>query len=85
MTSVSVEVAIIGAGTAGCFIASLLDEAGVSCRLLEKSRGLGGRCSRRRIDESYALDLGAPECVMGADLEPVLLAKQQARPRSAAR
>ena len=34
MTSVSVEVAIIGAGTAGCFIASLLDEAGIRCRLL---------------------------------------------------
>ena len=78
MTSVSVEVAIIGAGTAGCFIASLLDEAGVSCRLLEKSRGLGGRCSRRRIDDNYSVDLGAPEFAMNADLDPVLLAKQQA-------
>ncbi len=78
MRSVSVEVAIIGAGTAGCFIASLLDEAGVSCRLLEKSRGLGGRCSRRRIDDNYSVDLGAPEFAMNADLDPVLLAKQQA-------
>ena len=78
MTSMSVEVAIIGAGTAGCFIASLLDEAGVSCRLIEKSRGLGGRCSRRRLDDNYSVDLGAPEFAMDAGLDPVLLAKQQA-------
>ncbi|MDY0248495.1 MAG: hypothetical protein RBR45_00390 [Pseudomonas sp.] len=43
MPSGRVEVAIIGAATAGCFIVSLLDEADISCRLLEKSRGLGGR------------------------------------------
>lgn len=78
MTSMSVEVAIIGAGTAGCFIASLLDEAGVSCRLIEKSRGLGGRCSRRRIDDNYSVDLGAPEFAMDVALDPLLLAKQQA-------
>ncbi len=78
MTSLNVEVAIIGAGTAGCFIASLLDEAGVSCRLIEKSRGLGGRCSRRRIDDNYSVDLGAPEFAMSVALDPILLAKQQA-------
>lgn len=55
----NVDIAIIGAGTAGCFLANQLDEAGVSCRLIEKSRGLGGRCSRRRIDHNESIDLGA--------------------------
>lgn len=77
MTSISVEVAIIGAGTAGCFMASLLDKAGVSCHLIEKSRGLGGRCSRRRLEDSDAVDLGAPEFAMDAALDPFLLAQQQ--------
>lgn len=54
------EIAIIGAGTAGCFIAQQLSQAGFDCCLIEKSRGLGGRCSHRRIDESYGIDLGAP-------------------------
>lgn len=44
-----VDVAIVGAGTAGCLMANLLQEAGANCVLIEKSRGLGGRCSRRRV------------------------------------
>jgi predicted NAD/FAD-dependent oxidoreductase len=60
MTTHTTEVAIIGAGTSGCFIASLLNESGIDCYLIEKSRGLGGRCSRRRID-NYGIDLGAPD------------------------
>jgi len=59
------QVAIIGAGTAGCLIANLLNKDGVKCLLLEKSRGVGGRCSRRRIhtDDStnYAIDLGGSD------------------------
>lgn len=62
MRPVTVDVAIVGAGTSGCFIASLLHEAGFNCILIEKSRGLGGRCSRRRVSENgYSVDLGAAE------------------------
>jgi renalase len=61
MSPHTAEVAIIGAGTAGCFIASLLDNAGVDCIVIEKSRGLGGRCSRRRVGSDYDIDLGSPE------------------------
>ena len=62
MHQIAVDVAIIGAGTSGCFIASLLHEAGYNCTLIEKSRGLGGRCSRRRVsDNGYSVDLGASE------------------------
>lgn len=59
MSSMSIDFAIIGAGTAGCFIANLLDEVGFNCVLIEKSRGLGGRCSRRRIGDGDSIDLGA--------------------------
>ncbi|WP_438462411.1 NAD(P)-binding protein [Marinomonas sp. PE14-40] len=47
-----VDVAIIGAGTSGCLMANLLQEADINCVLIEKSRGLGGRCSRRRVTVS---------------------------------
>ena len=69
------DVAIIGAGTAGCFIASLLDEAGIDCLLIEKSRGVGGRCSHRRIDNDYGIDLGAPEFSHSMVTNPLLKEK----------
>ena len=47
MNPLTAEVAVIGAGTAGCFAANLLDEAGIECLLIEKSRGIGGRCRLR--------------------------------------
>jgi renalase len=63
--AVTTEIAIIGAGSAGCLIANLLDKAGIGCLLIEKSRGMGGRCSRRHISTdkkvSYAIDLGSPD------------------------
>ena len=60
MTQAYTEVAIIGAGTSGCLIANLLNETGLDCLLLEKSRGLGGRCSRRLLHNDASIDLGAP-------------------------
>jgi|TARA_B110001469_G_scaffold121765_1_gene131578 renalase len=78
MHSLTAEVAIIGAGTAGCFIASLLDDAGIDCVIIEKSRGFGGRCSRRRIDSDHAIDLGAPEFSLGKVTDPLLKQKIQA-------
>jgi predicted NAD/FAD-dependent oxidoreductase len=59
MSLKAVDIAIIGAGTAGCFLAQLVQASGLSCILLEKSRGFGGRCSRRRIGNEYGVDLGA--------------------------
>ncbi len=43
------DVAIIGAGIAGLTIAQSLKKAGYSVIVLEKSRGVGGRCATRRV------------------------------------
>lgn len=44
-------VAIVGAGVAGLACARALTEAGVRCRVFEKSRGVGGRMATRRAGE----------------------------------
>jgi predicted NAD/FAD-dependent oxidoreductase len=51
------EVLIVGAGMAGLTCARDLQQAGVSVLVLEKSRGVGGRCATRRI-ENDLLDHG---------------------------
>lgn len=43
------DIAIIGAGIAGLTIAQSLKKAGYSVTVLEKSRGVGGRCATRRV------------------------------------
>ena len=82
MNPLTAEVAIIGAGTAGCFAANLLDEAGIECLLIEKSRGIGGRCSRRRIAREdgnhFGIDLGAPEFSLRKAAHPRLKEKIEA-------
>lgn len=79
MYSPTAEVAIIGAGTAGCFVANLLDDAGIDCLLIEKSRGVGGRCSRRRVAREdgshFGIDLGAPEFSLRKATHPLLKEK----------
>lgn len=45
------SVAIVGAGLAGLVAARRLHDAGVSCVLFDKSRGLGGRMATRRVGE----------------------------------
>lgn len=45
------DVAIVGAGLSAVSCARRLREAGLSCRLFEKSRGPGGRLSTRRAGE----------------------------------
>lgn len=52
------RVAIIGAGMAGLAAARLLHEAGASCTIFDKSRGLGGRMATRRNGE-FSFDHGA--------------------------
>jgi hypothetical protein len=44
------DVVIIGAGISGLSLARRLREAGIATLLLEKSRGVGGRCATRRVD-----------------------------------
>ncbi|HEX7477248.1 MAG TPA: FAD-dependent oxidoreductase [Polyangiales bacterium] len=44
------DVLIIGAGVSGLSCARALARAGKSVRVLERSRGVGGRCATRRID-----------------------------------
>lgn len=50
-------VAIVGAGVAGLSCARELVDHGVEVQILEKSRGVGGRCATRRI-EGAAVDHG---------------------------
>lgn len=49
---------VIGAGLAGITFAADMQQAGASVRLLDKGRGLGGRCATRRIGD-VILDHGA--------------------------
>lgn len=44
------DVVVVGAGVAGLACARYLAAAGKSVRVLERSRGVGGRCATRRID-----------------------------------
>jgi predicted NAD/FAD-dependent oxidoreductase len=43
------EVVIVGAGIAGLSCSRVLEEAGLSTVILERSRGVGGRCATRRV------------------------------------
>lgn len=72
MLPINTDIAIIGAGTSGSFIASLLNEAGFECILLEKSRGRGGRCSRRQLETGTSIDLGTSEFLVDLAENPQL-------------
>lgn len=47
---VTSDVLIVGAGIAGLSCAKVLANAGKTVRVVERSRGVGGRCATRRID-----------------------------------
>lgn len=47
---VTSDVIIVGAGVAGLTCARVLASAGKKVRVVERSRGVGGRCATRRID-----------------------------------
>jgi predicted NAD/FAD-dependent oxidoreductase len=53
----SSDVIIIGAGVAGLSCAKALVDCGKTVRILERSRGVGGRCATRRVD-SQSVDHG---------------------------
>lgn len=46
------DVAVIGAGMAGLICARRLQQAGYRVRVLDKSRGVGGRLATRRVNDS---------------------------------
>lgn len=75
MQPLKVQVAIIGAGVSGSLIANLLSEAGLGCALFEKSRGMGGRCSRRLVADGFSVDLGAPAFSLQSIQQPQLRRK----------
>jgi renalase len=49
-TRMTSDVLIVGAGIAGLSCAKVLASAGKTVRVVERSRGVGGRCATRRID-----------------------------------
>lgn len=53
------RVAIIGAGIGGLVAARTLADHGLIVRLVEKSRGVGGRLATRRLDDGSHIDHGA--------------------------
>jgi renalase len=53
------RIAIIGAGVAGLAAGRKLARAGYGVTLFEKSRGLGGRVTTRRVEGGFAVDHGA--------------------------
>ena len=53
--STSIDWIIIGAGVAGCRMASLLTQQGYEVLILEKSRGLGGRLCHKRTESGRFL------------------------------
>lgn len=58
-TSDPLDLIVIGAGVAGATAARAVADAGRHVLVLEKSRGLGGRCATRRIDDEVRVDHGA--------------------------
>ena len=53
------SVAVIGAGMSGLFAARTLQDHGLAVTVFEKSRGVGGRMSTRRIEGGTTFDHGA--------------------------
>ncbi|QEG37584.1 protoporphyrinogen oxidase [Bythopirellula goksoeyrii] len=53
------SLAVIGAGISGLICARTLQDHGLSVKVFEKSRGVGGRMSTRRTDDALHFDHGA--------------------------
>jgi len=53
------DVIVVGAGVAGLSLARQLARRGIRVRVIERARGVGGRCATRRID-GRPVDHGVP-------------------------
>jgi renalase len=58
MNEATIDVAIVGAGIAGLTLARALAARGEPPVVLERSRGIGGRCATRRLDDGQPVDHG---------------------------
>jgi len=75
------DVLIIGAGMAGIACARVLNGAGVSVRLIDKGRGIGGRMATRRVmlhAGELRLDHGAQYLPVGPETEAIAAAAPDA-------
>lgn len=54
----TVDVLVIGAGISGLACAQRLAAGGARVVVLERSRGVGGRCATRRLDDGQPIDHG---------------------------
>ncbi|QDT05020.1 Deoxyribodipyrimidine photo-lyase [Rubripirellula lacrimiformis] len=61
------SVAVIGAGMSGLICARTLSDVGYEVTVFEKSRGVGGRMSTRRVDDQLRFDHGAQYFTAGDD------------------
>ena len=67
------QVAVVGAGLAGLAAARTLQQSGFECTVFERSAGVGGRCSTRKVDD-YVFDTGVTSFApQGRALEQVML------------
>jgi predicted NAD/FAD-dependent oxidoreductase len=78
----SQHIAVIGAGVAGLACARRLMDAGAAVAVFEKSRGLGGRCATRRVD-NLAFDHGAQYATARTDAFRDYLAAAEAAGQAA--
>ena len=74
----NLRIAIIGAGLAGVSAGRLIADRGHEVRLLEKSRGCGGRCATTRW-EGHIVDFGAEYSPCGILISPPPCSKPAAR------
>ena len=71
------DVVVIGAGLSGLMCASALQQGGYEVIILDKSRGVGGRCASRRVD-NIPLDHGLPYLeIQGSNTENLVKQLQQ--------
>jgi len=59
MAPLKPKVAIIGAGIAGLSCANHLSENAIYATVFDKSKGVGGRTSTRRVEPNLSFDHGA--------------------------
>lgn len=73
------DILIVGGGIAGLSCGGALTQAGARVRVLERSRGVGGRCATRRI-EGQAVDHGL--CFLHGSDPQFLAAVRNAEPNA---